>query len=801
MDNDADPAPVSGYGSVVEKSTAGIFELQDDEFSYINKQFADVFGYARNELIGTSPFSLLDDSEYHAFKEDMETLAQGDADSVKREYSGTRQNGDEVVVQAHLTFTDKASDSVYVGFVEDVTNQESHERERETIIDRVTDGVVEVDENWDFTLVDDRAADIYNKTEAELRGTSFWDEFPEALGTRFEEVYREVMNTREAACIEEYNIDLDGWFHVEVYPTQTEGLAFYFQDISDQKRHQVRMSGLKEILSECLDAESKQEVCNVITETADVRLHLPIIAIALTNERVELRPVARSKEAQARLDTTHLLDSDNGVAWEVFMTGESMKIADPSSYLPSNTSIGELIVHPLGSHGVLVTGTSSPDADFIQTLAEDIRLIFDALDREESLRNRDKLLEEQNESLNRLNRINTVIRSIDQELVHASTRAEIEQAVCEHLTEGDTYTFAWIGEYESTLDQINPVEADGYQQGYLGPLLFSIDEQEQNPKPTEEAVMSRETVVVDDLLSKNPPHQPWREAALTRGYRSVIAIPLMYEGSIYGTLTIYSGQPGLFDDSERRVLSELGETVAHAINAIESKQALVSDTVVELELRVNLPDHPLVELVEEGGDDRAFEFESIVPTDAGNYRIFYHVHGMPPDEFLEFVDRTIIMRNSQLVAEYDACLFESVLTEESLLFWLLDRGAIPQSFVVDQSGGQLRVELSGDIDIRSFVEHFKAAYPESELVASRKCERKTRTRRGLKTDIEERLTDRQREILQIAYFSGYFNTPRDRTGEEIADSIGVSAPTVSDHIRAGLRNLFDFIYEDDESPE
>ena len=309
---------------------------------------------------------------------------------------------------------------------------------------------------------------------------------------------------------------------------------------------------------------------------------------------------------------------------------------------------------------------------------------------------------------------------------------------------------------------------------------------------------ARDPVVVDDLLT-DPPHEPWREAALKRGYRSVIAIPLVYRDSIYGTLTVYSEQARLFDDRERRVLTELGETVAHAINAIESKQALVSDTVVELKLQISLPDHPLVEFIEED-DDRAFEFESIVPTNAGTYRVFYLVHGATPDEFLEYVDRTVIVRNSQLVAEYDdACLFESILTEENLLFWLLDRGAIPRSFMVDQEGGRLRVELSGDVDIRAFVEQFIAEYPESELVASRERERTVQTRMEFKTEVDERLTDRQREILQMAYVSGYFDTPRERTGEEIAESLGVSAPTVSDHIRAGLRNLLGLMYENNES--
>jgi len=99
--------------------------------------------------------------------------------------------------------------------------------------------------------------------------------------------------------------------------------------------------------------------------------------------------------------------------------------------------------------------------------------------------------------------------------------------------------------------------------------------------------------------------------------------------------------------------------------------------------------------------------------------------------------------------------------------------------------------------IREFIELFKAEYPDTELVASRERERNHLTRQEFKSQVDEALTARQREVLQTAYFSGYFDTPRERTGQELADSLGISSPTVSDHIRAGLRNLFELLYDDE----
>jgi PAS domain S-box-containing protein len=121
----------------------------------------------------------------------------------------------------------------------DVTKRLRDERKREEVIERVTDAIVEVDADWRFTLVNDRAEELYDMSEGSLIGEDFWDVFADALGTRFESEYRSVMETREPTTIEEYFSGLDGWFDVTVYPNDDGGLAFYFEEITD-RREQTR---------------------------------------------------------------------------------------------------------------------------------------------------------------------------------------------------------------------------------------------------------------------------------------------------------------------------------------------------------------------------------------------------------------------------------------------------------------------------------------------------------------------------------------------------------------------------------
>jgi predicted DNA binding protein len=64
------------------------------------------------------------------------------------------------------------------------------------------------------------------------------------------------------------------------------------------------------------------------------------------------------------------------------------------------------------------------------------------------------------------------------------------------------------------------------------------------------------------------------------------------------------------------------------------------------------------------------------------------------------------------------------------------------------------------------------------------------------TVLEEELTERQREVLLTAYESGYFQSPRETTGAELAALFDISQPTLTYHLREAQRRLFDTLFTD-----
>ncbi|MFA1611754.1 hybrid sensor histidine kinase/response regulator [Halobellus rubicundus] len=145
-------------------------------------------------------------------------------------------------------FDDRGEVTLLVPEGREITDRKEQARKRRQIIDRVTDAIVEVDADWRFRLVNDQAEELYGMEADDLLGEDFWTVFSEAIDTRFEDVFRTVMETRESDSLVEYFPGLDGWFDVQVYPEGDGGLAFYFQEITERREQSRELEQTRALL-------------------------------------------------------------------------------------------------------------------------------------------------------------------------------------------------------------------------------------------------------------------------------------------------------------------------------------------------------------------------------------------------------------------------------------------------------------------------------------------------------------------------------------------------------------------------
>ena len=149
-----------------------------------------------------------------------------------------KPSGETIWLLGTATPERSGDELIYNGVILDITERKKHKRHLKRTVERVTDAIIEVDADWQCTLVNDRAERLSDRKEDVLLGKDFWEVFDQALDTRFEEEYRGVMESREPTRFESYYSGLDGWVDVQVYPTEDGGLAFYFEDITERKRRE-----------------------------------------------------------------------------------------------------------------------------------------------------------------------------------------------------------------------------------------------------------------------------------------------------------------------------------------------------------------------------------------------------------------------------------------------------------------------------------------------------------------------------------------------------------------------------------
>lgn len=224
-------------------------------------------------------------------------------------------------------------------------------------------------------------------------------------------------------------------------------------------------------------------------------------------------------------------------------------------------------------------------------------------------------------------------------------------------------------------------------------------------------------------------------------------------------------------------------------------QTAATQSVVEVEFRIGDPAYPFV-----GGSraaDCRIELQRMIARRSGTYAEFFEVAGADPDRVAALavdhgsVDVTVLRDGEQ------QGLLEFVVSDDCPAHSLAERGALPQRVEAEDGTGRIVADVPVQYDASAVVEGFLSDVPEADFVAKREKEAvgpvfsPSTVRRAL----AERLTDRQREVLEAAFEAGYYDWPRSCTAEEVAAGLDISSPTFCEHVNAAERKLLGLLFD------
>lgn len=391
-------------------------------------------------------------------------------------------------------------------------------------------------------------------------------------------------------------------------------------------------------------------------------------------------------------------------------------------------------------------------------------------------------------------------RAVTRSLFESTDHEEIETKSCAALTGSRAYECAWIDRATHSSRHTNWRAASGIEPSDVDRLVpddWQTEAAIEPPAADESKVVSERGV--DVPIDRDDGSD---ETGAGRG--AIARVSLWYGDTVYGTLTVVTDRADAFDHEERRWLETIGQQIGYAIAAVRRRNLLLSDRVVELELACRDDDSFFVDA--SNRLDCRFELDSIVPVSESTQLYYLRLEGASPADVFDLAADDPGIDDHRLVeTDEEGWRIEFVVRGSSPALTLTEYGVTVLEAVTDGGVTTLTAECAADADLRTIVSGLRSAFPDSELVGKREAERTVQTAREFREGLEDRLTDRQEAALRAAYFGGYYDWPRESTAEEIADAMGISSPTLHNHLRKGqhelLRTFFDDPNGEEPSPE
>jgi len=636
--------------------------------------------------------------------------------------------------------------------------------------------------------------------------------FLQGEGTQPEPVstLRAAIDSETDASVELRNYRRDGtmfWNQLEIAPVRDETGAVvnyigFQQDITDRVTQKHELEKRERVLHELHTStrafyppDSERDIAEFLVEFVDRAFDFGYISVNQFDEDSgELASAAASSEAT---DTPTALGSvapGPNPIWQAYQQDEATVF--DGQYLPHiaepvDEPIQQALVVPIGDFGVVVAFDTERseidrvDVELIEVAAANAKAAFRQL-RSDRLRSEvTSELSAHQSTIETLTDSLDSLRAIHRQVADSDSESAIERAVCGGLLGLKAVDFAWIGRPNGRADDIEPAEWAGDGEEYLD----SVGIDDASRLPARRAAADRTAISVPAIAARVL-DEPWAKAALSVGYGSTYSVPLVYDDVLYGVLSVYSRREDGFDQLHADLLENVASLAVTYSRILDHRYAEAGAAYVEREFRLGGSTYPLQRLATATGS--RIRFDTVAETTDKTMRILVTV----PEDDSEAVRSKAAASAGVLAAEpfgmAGSGQLSLTVTKPFLASVVAKHGGRLVGSVSEPSGTTVRVAAPEQTAKRPLIASLLSRYPEIKLLAQRQT---TEPDVIETTTTAELLTDRQHEILTAAYHGGYYETPRGVTGEALAESFGISSPTVYNHLQAAHRTLLGAIFE------
>jgi PAS domain S-box-containing protein len=184
----------------------------------------------------------------------------------------------------------------------------------------------------------------------------------------------------------------------------------------------------------------------------------------------------------------------------------------------------------------------------------------------------------------RLNRALKALSKCSEALLHARDQQQLLDEICEVVVQDGGYRMAWVAAAPGPPDNwAHALASCGATSDYLEVPCLRYNASADSPLLVPTAIRTGQPAVCRDTAT-DPRSASLREECHDCGFASIIALPLLVEGKVFGALAIYAAETDAFDAPEVELLRELAGNVGFGL---ESLQARRQKEVAQHELRAS----------------------------------------------------------------------------------------------------------------------------------------------------------------------------------------------------------------------
>ncbi|MGE0080172.1 MAG: PAS domain S-box protein [Thiohalomonadaceae bacterium] len=171
------------------------------------------------------------------------------------------------------------------------------------------------------------------------------------------------------------------------------------------------------------------------------------------------------------------------------------------------------------------------------------------------------------QKLQRANRLYAVLSRTNETIVRVHDRQALFEAVCRIAVEAGQFRDAWIGRLDERAGALVSVAHAGAHHDFFMRQRLSLEEDTPGSVGVSRcAALKGEACVSNDFVADSRT-SPWSDFAELHRVRSAASLPILENGRVVGVYSVYSDEPGVFDDEMLSLLREIADAISFALEA------------------------------------------------------------------------------------------------------------------------------------------------------------------------------------------------------------------------------------------